>query len=99
MNIPKDLAKKRDELANQVNIPEFAKSLSERSGHIATYKDGFDAGVQAAFESEHVAGLVEALTYVLSSEPTNKDGKYCPINQHRFVKALEALAKWEKRNE
>lgn len=84
MKIPKDLAKKRDEDLVSIGYD---------------YAQGFDAGVQAAFESEHVAGLVEALTYVLSSEPTNKDGKYCPINQHRFVKALEALAKWEKRNE
>lgn len=94
MSIPKDLAKKRDELAQQ-------RADDSPCPHVSIYdvRAGFDAGVQAVFSSEHVAGLVEALTYVLSSEPTNKDGKYCPINQHRFVKALEALAKWEKRNE
>lgn len=40
-----ELEKKRDELADQVEIPHFAKSYSERAGHIASFKDGFDSAV------------------------------------------------------
>jgi hypothetical protein len=42
---------------------------------------------------EKLAVAVEALEGWLSSTPTNKDGKYCEINQWHAARALEALSK------
>lgn len=59
--LPPEIEELRDEKSEQVGIPHFAKSLSERAGHIATFKDGFEAGALAVLEQADK--LAEALKF------------------------------------
>jgi len=75
MKLPKDLEKKRDE-------------GSKEHGGVNTYYSyeiGFESGVQAAYESEAVRGLVEALA------------EYAEIENYSGTKylAIKALAKFK----
>lgn len=87
MSIPKDLAKKRDELTQNY----YDKYVC---GDKPSFVDGFNAGVLAAFESEHVQALVKALEYELEVT-INCNG----INSPKYDDLKIVLAKWEKRNE
>jgi len=85
--LPKSLEEKRDTKADKVQVPHFAKSFSERAGHIASYKDGYDSG---ALEVKALAdrSLVKALRDEKSHwHPLNENLRYECI-------ACEALAEW-----
>lgn len=94
MSIPKDLAKKRDEFP----VLELSGFYDETD----LYKSAFNAGVFAAFESEHVKALVEALNkmrdLVMLPHQITHDELESACNQAVTVRN-EALAKWESRND
>ena len=81
MTIPKDLAKKRDEYAQEL------------------VKAAFQEGVLAAFESEHVLALVEALK-LSAYDKDNEHAGLSPIKcQCWQCKQKYTLANWSKMNE
>ena len=80
MKIPKDLAEKR-------------YTLAKPRGYAFIFDEGFNAGVEAAFESECVKALVKLIEgscdcYGGSEVEPSETCHYC-----------EALEQWEKRNE
>lgn len=108
MTIPKDLAKKRDEYLQEEIISSakccndcesLCKRVSTENGYAVR---AFNAGVLAAFESEHVKALVEALKNILDEQRSRDNWglqDYETAMRHDCHEADHALAKWSKRNE
>lgn len=111
MSIPKDLAKKRDEYLKPYNTFECMSNSTVLCTHDVTC--AFNAGVLAAFESEHVLALVEALEKFKLGHEHAPDLEHiramgdtygwCSICSTKVSwgsrDAEQALAKWSKRNE
>lgn len=93
--LPPEIEKLRDEKSEQVGIPHFAKSLSERAGHIATFKDGFEAGALAVLEQADK--LAEALDVVVTRhEQVGGDARKQGIPLGIYTVCKKYITEWRK---
>lgn len=69
------------------------RAQAEKHTHVIYSKQDFHDGILVTIQKEEIMRLRKALENWIEATPTDKNGKFCEINQWHALRAIQALEK------